>query len=417
MVNGNVRLTLSFTFLQSLGRGVWLGNVLSAFIFFLAGESHTILGWVSSATGLAMTIVVFPSGMIADKYRRDAVLKTAFIFGFLGLTLMAFANSISLVFFALLFWGIFQGMVQPSLEAIFADSLPSGRRSSTYAIKHLLQQLGMAVGPIVNVFLFLYWGDLWNLAILRKVMWTGLLISGISLLPLLFFDDARTMGDASEAFTEAEPVGGAIKTTRAIPYILVASNLIIGIGAGMTIRYFPIFFLEVYDLAPVVVNEIMGGLFLLTGTFGLVAQRLSLKRGRPLIIFIVQTLAIVCLFIIATYPPLPLLVFLFLMRGSLMNASQPLSRSILMDYIPKSSRGRWNSVQSISWGLFWNSSAIIGGYLIESFGYSLTFVITASVYMIGTMPILLLVPLVRGESLESPASPVSFPKTSTIHAK
>lgn len=392
----NVRLTLLFTFLQAFGRGIWLGNVLSAFIFFLAGESHSLLGWVSSATGLAMTLVVFPAGTIADKVRRDLVLKGSFFVGLVALSLMSIASTLFLVVLALVFWGIFQGMVQPSLEAIFADSLPSGGRSAKYAQKHLLQQLGMAIGPVVNIVLFMIFGDEWDLGILQRVMLVGLAISAISLIPLLRFDDRKTIGRASEAFTETETVSSR---SRKVPYIVVASNLIIGVGAGMTIRYFPIFFYEIYDLAPIVVNEIMAGLFVLTGAFGLLAQRLSLERGRPLMIFIVQMLAIACLFGISTYPPFPILVVLFLLRGSLMNASQPLSRSILMDYIPKTQRGRWNSVQAIAWGLFWNFSAVIGGYLIEDFGYATTFVITASVYALGTLPFLFLIPLVRSEDV------------------
>ncbi len=408
----NVRLTLLFTFLQSFGRGIWLGNVLSAFIFFLAGESHSLLGWVSSATGLAMTLVVFPAGTIADKVRRDLVLKGAFLVGLVALSLMSIASTIFLVVLALIFWGMFQGMVQPSLEAIFADSLPSGGRSAKYAQKHLLQQLGMAIGPIVNIVLFMILGDEWDLTILRKVMLVGLAISAVSLFPLLRFDDRKAIGKASEAFTETESGGSR---SRKVPYIVVASNLIIGVGAGMTIRYFPIFFYEVYDLAPVVVNEIMAGLFILTGTFGLLAQRLSLERGRPLMIFIVQMLAIACLFGISMYPPFPVLVVLFLLRGSLMNASQPLSRSILMDYIPKTQRGRWNSVQAIAWGLFWNFSAVIGGYLIEGFGYSTTFVITASVYTLGTLPFLFLIPLVRGEDI--PKVKMAPPLLPTLYRK
>ncbi len=397
-LNRNVKSTLIFTFVQALGRGIWLGNVLSAFIFFLADESHTLLGWVSASTGLAMTLIVFPAGAFADKYRRDWVLKDAMIFGILGLGVMFFATSIVLVFIALIFWGLFQGMVQPSLEAIFADSIASGRRSGLYATKHLLQQLGMAFGPAINIALFVYLGDKWELSILQKVMWVGLSISFLSLMVLAFFNDGDSMGQESDAFKQ-EDESSTLTSSKSVPYIVVLSNLIIGVGAGMTIRYFPIFFYEIYDMAPVLVNLIMGGSFVLTGLFGLLTQRYSLEKGRPLAIFLVQSIAILCLFFISFYPPMTVLIVLFLMRGALMNASQPLSRSILMDYIPKKNRGKWNSVQAIAWGLFWNTSVVIGGYLIELYDYSLTFRITALVYTVGTLPILLLVPLVKNEDL------------------
>jgi hypothetical protein len=42
-MNHNVKLVFLFTFLQSFGRGIWMGSVLSAYIFFLADESHNCL--------------------------------------------------------------------------------------------------------------------------------------------------------------------------------------------------------------------------------------------------------------------------------------------------------------------------------------------------------------------------------------
>ena len=114
-------------------------------------------------------------------------------------------------------------------------------------------------------------------------------------------------------------------------------------------------------------------------------------------IFVVQFLATICLVFITFYPALIFLIPLFILRGSLMNAAQPLSRSILMDVVPKRHRGKWNSLETIAWGLFWNASAVIGGFLIGDNNFRLCFSITAGIYFLGTIPILLLIPLVHKE--------------------
>jgi MFS family permease len=182
----------------------------------------------------------------------------------------------------------------------------------------------------------------------------------------------------------------------------MTSNLLIGFGAGMTIKFFPVFFMTIYTLTPILVQMIMAGTSILTGVTSIIAQRLSQRSGRAggraAMIFTVQGLATMCLFIIALYPPVFILIPIFLARGSLMNASQPLSRSILMDVVPKKHRGIVNSVQALAWGLFWNVSAALGGFLIGSDNnFQLCFLITASIYVIGTLPILILVPLVSRE--------------------
>ena len=87
-MNTNVKLTFFFSFFNSLGRGIWLGNVFSAYIYFVAGKNNVLLGWTSAATGVTMTILVFPAGMIADRVRRDLALTISAVLGTLSLGIM-----------------------------------------------------------------------------------------------------------------------------------------------------------------------------------------------------------------------------------------------------------------------------------------------------------------------------------------
>ena len=317
-----------------------------------------------------------------------------------------------MIFLALLFWGLFQGLNRPSVESLFADSVESGARSEVYAWVHLVRQFGMAIGPLVNIALFLILGDTWNLDVLKGVMTVGILISMISLIILALYDDRKSLGEESDRIVEQDLNNSQNNNNNNSKYnkslviiiVLMTSNLIIGFGAGMTIKFFPVFFMTIYALTPILVQMIMAGTSILTGVTSIIAQQFSLRSGRAAMIFAVQGLATMCLFIIATYPPVFILIPIFLARGSLMNSSQPLSRSILMDVVPKKHRGFVNSMQALAWGLFWNVSAALGGFLIGSNNdFRLCFLITASVYVIGTLPILTLIPLVSREKRETKA--------------
>ncbi|MFX1255412.1 MAG: MFS transporter [Promethearchaeota archaeon] len=401
-MNPNVKLAFLFVTFQSLGRGIWMGNVLSMFIYFLAGESNVILGLTSAATGIAMTLSVIPAGFLCDLIPRKWTLRMASIVGFIGLFFAMLAQDIFMIVVSLLFWGLFQGLNRPSLESIFADSVESGNRSRIYAWNHSVRQIAMATGPFINAFLFLILGDQWELGILKAVMIFGILISAISLIIMVFFDDRKSLGIASEHIDNNgisdEKYHSMSRSSKYIMGILLICNLIIGMGAGMTIKFFPTFYYTIYFIEPVALQVIMGLTSVATALTSLVAQRFSLERGRAQMIFAVQGIATACLFIIAFYPPLQLLVPIFIARGSLMNASQPLSRSILMDVVPKRHRGKVNSIQTLSWGLFWNFSAALGGFLIgDNNNFQLCFLVTAGLYVIGTLPILLLIPLVAKE--------------------
>jgi MFS family permease len=404
--NHNVRLAFLFSFFTNFGRGIWSGNVLSAFIFFFAYESNTVLGWTSGVMGIAMTLTVFPAGYLADKFRRDIILKIAAVVGTVCLLVLIFGQNLLSIFVSLGFWGIYQGFTGPSLEAILDDSTVSGNRSKLYSWLHLVRQGSGAIGPFVNVMLFIFLGDEWDLPILKKVMLIGMLITFISIGLMFFFNDKRSLGETSESLSNNGNIEEGTtnkmqrKRNQIIFGILISSSLIIGIGAGMTIKYFGIFFIEEYTLQPIAVQLIMGVTSIVTGLAGIIAQQLSKRKGRIQMIFIFDLTATICLFIIAMYPTLWIMIPIFIMRGSLMNAGEPLSRSILMDIVPKKHRAKVNSISTIAWGLFWNASAVLGGYLIGNtrpFNFRLNFIVTACIYVVGVIPLIFLFPLVGHE--------------------
>jgi MFS family permease len=431
-MNLNVKLAFAFSFLTSLGRGIWMGNVLSAYIYYFSNKSNITLGQTSLAMGLTMTVFVFPAGYFADKFRRDILLKIASVFGIAGLAVILFGNSMISIFVALSLWGLFQAITRPALESILADSIESGRRSRVYSWLHFVRQVAQSFGPFISVFLFFLFGDEWELPILKNVILVGILVTLVSIIVMEFFNDKKSLGKVSESLKIEEEVVEEEKSNglrsrlpkgaKLIPYILVGSNVIIGIGAGMTIKYFPIFFIEVYNLKPMWVQVIMGITAVATGITGLTAQKLSMRRGRPLMIFLFQLSATLCLFALIFYPTIWLMVPLFVARGSLMNAGQPLSRSILMDVVPKKNRGKWNSLETLAWGLWWNFSALIGGYIVgdapSRFSWTievlinqnplegyiprfwLVFLVTACVYTVGLIPLLFLIPLVKQENFD-----------------
>jgi MFS family permease len=395
-----------------------MGTALSMYIYIFAGEAgglfglsqSVVLGLTSAASGITMTIFVFPAGFFADKYRRDILLKIAGIIGIIAMGFIAFGNSFLYIFIALFLLGLFNALVRPSIEALFADSVVSGYRSKIYSWGHLVNQFAMAIGPVFAAILFAIIGNEWNLGILKNVMYVGFGVSLIAIFLLFMFKDDRSLGKESEAIAEelTEEVEeqksrlalnvDSDKAIKLIPKLLVAANLIIGVGAGMSIKYFPVFFTEEYFISPVWLNIIMGATSLVTGIFGLISQKISLRLGRVQTIFIVQFIATACLLIIVVYPPFGVLVPFFILRGSFMNAGQPLSRSILMDIIPKKRRGIWNSIEAIAWGLFWNASAVLGGFLVgANNNFNLCFIITTFVYIAGMIPIILMMPLVGKE--------------------
>ncbi len=404
----NIQTFLRFTILQSIGTGVWMGSVFSLFIVIMAEQSgslfglrpNELLGATSAVSGIVMLLLVLPAGLLADRWSREGTIRIAIASGIIGTLFLIVGQSIYSIILGLIFYGGFHALSGPAAEAILADSVRSGNRSGIYTRIHVTRQFGMTIGPLLSIFLFLWLGNDWELAILRRVMITGLGLSMISVFMLVGLKERHTLGDESESVFHGQGADHretGQKGRKFVPMSILIANFIVGMGAGMTVKFFPVFFRDIYHLSPIQVQLILTLTFAVTGGLGILAQKASKKRGRAQMIIAVQAMAIGCLVTIAFYPALIWLIPLFALRNALMNASQPLSRSIIMDFVPKKNRGIWNSLQSVAWGLFWSASAVLGGFLIGDGNFRRCFLITACVYVIGTIPIFFIIPFVEKE--------------------
>merc|ERR1719359_648275 len=88
---------------------------------------------------------------------------------------------------------------------------------------------------------------------------------------------------------------------------------------------------------------------------------------------------------------------IFMLRCTSQWSVSALLGSIMADYTPKSQRGRWKALGSIT-AMSWSGSAAVGGWLIDTFGYGPTFVITGCL-QVSMIPLwCILLPLVAKES-------------------
>jgi len=84
---------------------------------------------------------------------------------------------------------------------------------------------------------------------------------------------------------------------------------------------------------------------------------------------------------------------LFVSQTGFFNSTQPLMKSILMDYVPKSTRGRWSAVDSLT-SFGWSVTTIFGSMIVDKYCYSYLFYTTAGCMFLSQMPFWLMLRLV-----------------------
>jgi len=133
------------------------------------GGTGMALGIIGLANFLAMAVVAFPGGYLADKYGRRWLITT-----------MTFGMALSFLFFALaptwhfiLLGSIVSSLCliyQPALFAMFQDSLPPERRGMGSSITQLIHGTFNTPGPVIAGFLLLQFGLEMSMRIVYLIM-------------------------------------------------------------------------------------------------------------------------------------------------------------------------------------------------------------------------------------------------------
>ena len=279
-VNKNVFMALVLCTLYGMADNLWSGTVFVAYLKLINGGENAAVGYVEGANGISGLFTALPIGYLADKYPRSRIIK----FGGVALILTAVAHS-SVMFYVgdavpedqdkvdfslylflgvMTLWGAAGGVVNGPVQALYADSTPEGERTRYYVYLFASYMLSSCVGPLLSIFLFLYWGDEWTVEDLKNVTLVGMGLEVVAAMTMFFFDDKNALKERGEEEAETEPEreegakteaeeaeepllqtpdeelspkeASLRKRRRYIPYYMFASDLIVSLGSGMTVK-------------------------------------------------------------------------------------------------------------------------------------------------------------------------------------
>ena len=165
---------------------MWAGTALSAFLYEQTG-SNSKVGFIEAANGLTVLIFAVPVGYVADTWGKARLCKWGGVLQVLCSVAMIytimmcdgnFAYTMLLVCMCL--WGICDGVTNGPLQALFADSVPTGGRSEAYGYLFNCWLIGNCVGPTISIVIFEQLSNDWTLKELRIVIAAGLVLTGMS---------------------------------------------------------------------------------------------------------------------------------------------------------------------------------------------------------------------------------------------
>ena len=348
---------------------------------------------------------------------------------------------------ALALWGasgsVLSGPAQAAFEQALDEGSPEARGGRYYTWLFVSWVVPSCVGPALScLMLHLLPGGGWTLDRLRAVFMVGWLLEVPVALTLFLFKRRRKspaagllLDEAAEEDEEEEvewstgsgsssaeaglaaglaqedwkAVKWGFLRQRHIPAIMFAGDVLVGLGSGMTVKYFPLFFMQAVSLTPAQVQLVYTILpVAMVGTAaGAQAASRSLGRVNSLLLF--RLLGVACLLAMVYLEEVlhveawHTMVPLFLARTALMNSAFPVAESILVDTVPFETRAWWKALEPVH-QVGWCASAVLGGWIADRYraasggdGYPQAMALTAGTQLVGVAVHVFLVPLVYEE--------------------
>ncbi len=91
---------------------------------------------------------------------------------------------------------------QVVMDALFADSIPTGQRSQMYTLQYVVALSAMALGPALPTVYLYKSGNMWSIDTLRNCILAGNLLALLPAACCFFFDDNKALGQESRGVLE-----------------------------------------------------------------------------------------------------------------------------------------------------------------------------------------------------------------------
>lgn len=411
-----------FTLFVYLAQAVVQGSVFSAYLFLIANQTATRVGMIAGTDGVVRICMAPTVGCLSDRFlTRAQMLKIGGVIGLFAVFFSAKAfstDSFPALLVAQVIWGAFWSVTTPTIDSLLADSCPAGTRSRVYTARMSIMMVSSAMGPAIALIMFAHFGDKWTIHHCRSVVYVGLCMYTIpiSMLLLAFTDPpppppSLPLSTASSASSTSAEATGDLQLPIAkylcpasvcgsfnvlyVPSLIGISDVITGLASGMTIKMFPLFFIQLVGLNPVGLQAVYLVTPLCISLALNASSALSLRIGRLQTCLSMRSIGIsflLLLIVLATGPqhaPTGLVILVYVVRTAFMNANKPITKSIIMDTVPKEQRARWNALETIN-GATFSGSALVGGLLIDIVGFRGTFMCTALLQTLSLVPLAVL---------------------------
>ncbi len=381
----NARLYLLSVAVTGAAMGVY--RLLFNFYVLSLGYDEALLGKLITTNQFTALALALPLGYLVDLVGRKTVLMARSLL--LGAAVLVMAQYPTVgVFYAMnALFGVVQAINAVAQAPFLMENSGEEERTYLFSLSSGLRMGAVFVGNWLGGYL-----PSWA-AVLQGVSTTSSVAYGRALLavsalalagfvPLVFL--RRVYRRVTSERGGFAPFRFAMAQPRLLLKLLLPSMLI-SIGAGMFMPFMNVFFRVVHHQSDQTIGTLFAWGSLSMGIGLMIAPPLADRLGKIRLVTLTQGLSIPFMVMLGFAPLFPLSAGAYLVRMALMNMSNPIYQTFVMEQVDASARATVASLVSMVWSFGRAFSPTISGYLQVEYGFGPPFAIAISLYALAVL--------------------------------
>ncbi|WP_011307847.1 MFS transporter [Methanosarcina barkeri] len=380
----NACLFLGYIFLISLSLGIY--EVIFNLYILRLGFREDFLGLMLSLVSVSTGLFAIPAAMFCDKAgRKNTLLLSCLLLMFSFAVLYTTTSTFLLAFFSILY-GVSSSLKIVTASTFMVENSTSYERMHLFSMYYLLYTIGVMIGNFAGgilpqTFTSSLKIDPTDPAAYQLSLYASLAAVLISLLPLIFIKNKKSSLPEKTALLSTFFSTLRSKTIRK----LILVNGLIGMGWGLALPYFNVYF----DIVLGASSRQIGFIFSLSQVvmmFTLLFVPILTERlGKVKVVALVQLSSIPFLLLFTSTSLLTIAAFGYIMRSAIMNMSNPVLSNFNMEVVSEEQRATVNSLIWMSCYTCVGLSTYAGGLMMAHNYYRLPFLLTCVLYVVATV--------------------------------
>ncbi len=377
MISRNVALFLLGSFFVNFLFAVYI-LIFNLYLREL-GFTESMIGRTLSSVAIGAMLASIPCAILIARYAIKRMLLITTVLLTVAFFFMVTVTDPWLVMAAGFFMGSLISFSRVASAPLFMRNTTPKERTYVFSLNFANWMFAGIIGSYLGGYAHEWYSLHYQpgIASYRFVLLGGMVMALLALIPFAMIR-AKPPAEGERKFVLSRKLlreKGGLLFRLSFPFFLV------GAGAGLIIPFLNLYFRDVFEMSTEQIGVYYAAVqaTMIIGT--LVAPVFVRRYGMVRTLVITELASIPFMLVMAFSGDVPLVIAAFLCRGALMNMGQPIGTNFAMEMVTKEMHALANSITMIAWTSSWAVSTQLGGWVIEHYGYTPSFLITIGFYM------------------------------------